>query len=382
MDCHMRHPIHLLSTKSWPLAAAWLVVGLSRLSAQDADGLFIQVAPAVVVGPAPALAPVEEAKPAKENPKKKETSRLVRLGRPISYPTIFPNPLAFNMTWSTITDNTFAQIRALAARQKALARRAALVLPAQAVVNQKAVQQQMRKLFEPMLKTELSFAARVTDLNQDERRKLTADGKAWFEKFLVDFLKKQDPNQQQMLLQGMQGVWFGNQQQKTEGPRDAIRVGVAKLVKDTLPKEKVAAYTDECRKRDEFARQVSVDNLVERIDEKVKLSPDQWKKITKSLNEHWDKNRDPQLEAFALNQAMWPGAPHQWVLPELSPAQQAVLKRINTMSGRMFIHGGVFGQMFGGDGEVLNDMNVEVNVDVNVEVVQPAAAAAPLDPFE
>ena len=29
----------------------------------------------------------------------------------------------------------------------------------------------------------------------------------------------------------------------------------------------------------------------------------------------------PQLEAFALNQSMWPGAPDQWVLPELSPAQ-------------------------------------------------------------
>ena len=54
---------------------------------------------------------------------------------------------------------------------------------------------------------------------------------------------------------------------------------------------------------------------------------------------------------------MWPGAPDQWVLPELSPAQQTVLKRINAMSGRMFINGGIFGQMFGGDSEVINDMD-------------------------
>ena len=206
----------------------------------------------------------------------------------------------------------------------------------------------------------------------DERRKLSADGKAWFDKFLVDFIKNQDPNQQQMFLQGMQGVWFGNQQQKTESPRDAIRVGVAKLVKDNLSKEKAAAYADECRKRDEFARQVSVDNLVERIDEKLKLSPDQWKKITKSLNDHWDKSRDPQLEAFALNQSMWPGAPDQWVLPELSPAQQAVLKRVNAMSGQMFINGGVFGQMFGGEVQVFND----VDGDSAVEAAGPTAAAA------
>jgi hypothetical protein len=115
---------------------------------------------------------------------------------------------------------------------------------------------------------------------------------------------------------------------------------------------------------------VAVDSLVERIDEKVKLSPDQWKKITKSLHEHWDTSQEPQLEAFALNQSMWPGAPVQWVVPELSPAQQAVMKRVNAMSGRFFINGGVFGQMFGGDGEVINDMDD----DGKVEVAQPAAA--------
>src|SRR6185312_4196035 len=106
-------------------------------------------------------------------------------------------------------------------RQKALvARRGAVVRrPVPNAAAQNAIQQQMRKMLEPMLKVELSFAARVTDLNKEERKKLAADGKVWFEKFLVDFLKNQDPNQQQMLLQGMQGVWFGNQQQKPENPR-------------------------------------------------------------------------------------------------------------------------------------------------------------------
>jgi hypothetical protein len=236
---------------------------------------------------------------------------------------------------------------------------------------QNAIQQQLRKLLEPMLKTELSFAARATDLKVRERQKLAADGKAWFETFLVDFVKKQDPNQQQMLLQAMQGVWFGNQQ-RVDDPRDAVRAGIKDLVKRTLPKEKFAAYEDEFRKRDEFVRQVSVDNLVERIDEKVKLSPDQWKKLTKSLNDHWDKSRDPQLESFALNQSMWPGAPDQWVLPELTAAQQGVLKRVNAMSGRIFFNGGVFGQMFGGNVEVIDDMDV----DVSVEAAEPDVDAA------
>jgi hypothetical protein len=356
---------------------ALLIVTFSMSEFSIADNaVFIHVDTITVHAAAPA-APVvqppagaEEAKPDKKETTQKANAKPLRLAQPILYPTLYPNPLAFNITWVTVTNKTFADVRALANRQMAAARHAALVRrpPANAAV-QNAVQQQTRKLLEPMLKVELSFAARATDLNRVERQKLTAEAKKWFEEFLVDFLKKQDPNQQQMLLQGMQGVWFGNQQQKPSNPRDAIQAGVAKLVKDSLSKKKVAAYENECRKRNEFARQVSVDNMVERLDEKVKLSPDQWKKITKSLNDHWDKNRDPQLEAFALNPSMWPGVPDECVLPELSPAQQAVLKRINTNSEQIFFNGGVFGQMFGGDNSVIDD--------VDLETVQPATDAAP-----
>jgi hypothetical protein len=382
----MKYRTHIpLLRKSWLLAAALLLVAEYGVNAEDVDTIVIQNVDAVIVqaapavalpaqAPAPVVAPIKEAKPADKVAKPKETSRLLLLNRPIVYPTIYPNPLAFNMTWVAITNKTFAEARSLAIRQRLIAQRAALVRrPMPDAAAQKAIQQQMKSLLDPMLKTELSFAARAMDLKGDDRRKLATDGKAWFEKFLVDFVQKQDPNQQQMLMQGMQGVWFGNQQQKTESPRDKIRVGIAKLVKEAFPKEKTAVYSDECKKRDEFARQVSVDNLVERIDEKVKLSPDQWKKVAKSLNDHWDKSRDPQLEAFALNGSTWPGAPDQWVLPELSAAQQAVLKRINAMSGQMFINGGIFGQMFGGQAEVFDDMDV----DDTIEVDKPAAAAVP-----
>jgi hypothetical protein len=349
---------------SWSLVIAYWIAVPSSLRGEGDDVLFIQAVPAQAVAPAAVVIKQEEVKAADKVAKEKKAAKATKLAAPINYPTLYPNPLAFNLTWVTVTTEKFVQARQLAARQKAMARRAAVRRPPAIAVAQNGVQQQMRKLLEPGLTTELSFAARVMDLNREERRKLSTDGKVWFEKFLVDYLKKQDPNQQQMLLQGMQGVWFGNQQQRPESPRDAIRIGIAKLVKDMLPKEKVAAYTDECKKRDEFARQTSVDNLVERIDEKVKLSPDQWKKLTKTLNEHWDKNHDPQLESFALNQSMWPGAPDQWVQPLLSPAQQAVLKRINNNSGQMFINGGIFGQMFGGDVAVFDDIDGEAIVEV------------------
>jgi hypothetical protein len=92
------------------------------------------------------------------------------------------------------------------------------------------------------------------------------------------------------------------------------------------------------------------------------------------LGEHWDKNWEPQIEALAMNTSMWPGEPLQWVLPELSPAQQAVLKRVNRGSTRIMINGGVFAQMNGGNGDVFDD----INDDADADAAKPADEAAEL----
>jgi hypothetical protein len=289
----------------------------------------------------------------------------MRANDPILIPAIYANPFFVGINWLSVTRVDVARANAM---QRAANRR--LVVGPGRQNNpaaQNAIAMQMHKMLEPILKTELSFAARAADLNRDERRKLVEEGKKWFEKFVVDFTKNQDPNQQQMFMQGIQGVWFGNQRQKAENPRDSVRAGIAKVVAATLPKEKAAAYSEECRKRDEFYRQVSIDNVVERLDDRVKLSPEQWKKVAKSLNDHWDKNQAPQVEAFVLvGSSMWPGMPDQFVLSDLSPAQQGVLKRMNTSSGQMFFSNGVFGNMMGGEAAVIDD--IELNV-------QPGAAA-------
>src|SRR6476660_6612237 len=165
----MKHPIHIsLFTKSWQLAAMLLVIGVSHSKAEDFDTVTIQAVQVEVIAPAAAPAPVEQVekgKPASKDAKPKEISRLSLLKRPIVYPTIYPNPLAFNMAWVTITNKTFAEARSLAIRQRLAAQRAALVrrrIPDAAAQN--AIQQQMRRFLGPMLKTELSFAARAMNL--------------------------------------------------------------------------------------------------------------------------------------------------------------------------------------------------------------------------
>jgi hypothetical protein len=240
--------------------------------------------------------------------------------------------------------------KADAQKQRAVLQRAVAV-----AANQKTIEQQMRAQLEPMLKAELSFANRAAELNDDERRTLIAGSKKWFEEFIGPFVEKQDPNQRQMMLQAGNGIWFGGQAPSRDDPRKSIQTGVAKLVSDTLPKEKRDKYKEECRKREEFVRLATVDNLVTRIDEKVILSADQRKKVTDALIKHWDENSAPQLEAFAISATIWPGIPDQWVLPELTESQQAVLSRINRTSGRVFIGGMGFGM----GGEVIDDIEFD-----------------------
>src|SRR3954452_24879688 len=106
---------HFLHLKSCSWAGALVLVALSRVAAQDGDVLFINV-DAAVAKPEPALATVDK-------PARKKVSKAKRPAAPICYPSLYPNPLAFNMTWFPITDRTFAEFRALANRQLAKARR-------------------------------------------------------------------------------------------------------------------------------------------------------------------------------------------------------------------------------------------------------------------
>jgi hypothetical protein len=315
-------------------------------------------APRAAAGVRPA--PVPAAAPAQVAPRAQLiVTPMARRGEPlVILPAMFPNPLAYNLNLNVITTTGLRRVQALARaeqlRAQALARR-------QRAMPGPGVEKQMRKMFEPMLKAELSFASRAAGLDDKERKKLVEDTKKWFDSFVVDFMKNMDPNQQQMFLQGVRGVWFGGPRgPQPANPRDALRAGISKLAENSFPKEKLAAYKEECRKRDEFSRQTAVDNLVVRIDEKVKLSPDQWRRISKSLNDHWDTNRQPQLEAFVMSNSMWPGAPNEWVLPELSVAQQAVLRRLNSYSGHVWFGGGIMGGMFGADAAVIEDIEIDV----------------------
>ncbi len=143
-------------------AAVLLGLALSLSTAFAQDILFVQPVPT----PAPAAAhPAQANKAANARNVARNAAAAIRLRQTLIFPTVFPNPIAFNVHWWMIdrTSPAYRLAQERAARQRVLAlRNAALAhrLP-QNAAGQNAVEQQMRRVLEPMLKCELSFACRA-----------------------------------------------------------------------------------------------------------------------------------------------------------------------------------------------------------------------------
>ena len=157
---------------------------------------------------------------------------------------------------------TNGQDRAQQVVQANRARAIRNVLLAPVGENRQPLVDQLRRHLEPNLKVELSFINRAAELNDDERRALVSASVKWFNDFIVDFVKNEDPNEQQLLIHRMQGVVVGGVRNATD-PRESVQQGLAKVAAATLPKEKVDQYESECAKRAKFYREVTVVNLVE-----------------------------------------------------------------------------------------------------------------------
>jgi hypothetical protein len=251
-----------------------------------------------------------------------------------------------------------AALVAVAWSQPLLAQQFNLIVagPQPNAAAQNALQQQVHRMLEPMLKVELSFVIRVTQPTDGERQALIAAAVKWLDQFADEFSKKQDRNEQQMWLQGVQRVVIGGPRD-TEDPRETIQRGVAKLVAETLPDEKAAIYEKEADQRAEFERNATVANLVEQLDDDLILSPEQRDKITAALIEHWDMKWAPQLESFAIGRNYFLPVPNQWVRPELTAAQRKVFDELNNSSQRIIFGGLTFG--FQGN-DFINDVDLDV----------------------
>jgi hypothetical protein len=208
--------------------------------------------------------------------------------------------------------------------------------------------QQFRAQFEPLLKVELSFAARVSKPNEEERRQLIAKSNKMLDTVISEYRKQGGQA-------NVDGVWMGGMATTVPDPRNLVEDGVKKVVNEVLSDEQAKLYSDECAKRVEFQKKVALDNLVSKIDGELMLSPEQREKLSKSLSKNWQKSWAPQLETFMFGGDYWPNVPDHLVKLHLTAAQQAAWSKIPKQSGNVF-WGGAF---FGMNGQVIDDIDLD-----------------------
>jgi hypothetical protein len=337
--------MHLTSILKKTFAVALMSVGAVSpfVAAQAVEILDRVVAPAAAPQIAPAVAP-KDTKPGKEGKQPDEAADAVKPAAPAA-----------------------GDAKEKAKQKSVVTRRAVVRNRPTPEEVQNAAERRLWQQYEPILKTELSFAARAAGLDDDERRQLITESKKWFDTFLADFVTNRGPNQQQMIVQNGQVIRLGRGRgARATDPRESIRKGLANVVAASVPSDKAKAYAEECRLRNDFERQVSIDNMVAQIDDKVFLSSEQRKKITAALTAHWSEVNKPQIEAFAIGGPMRPFVPNEWVLPELTPAQRAVMDKLKPVSGQVFLGGGVFGVQ----GGVIEDIDLGIAVPAGGAIIE------------
>ncbi len=221
----------------------------------------------------------------------------------------------------------------------------ALVFAADAAGPQQGLVQQFRAQYEPALKVELSFVNRVCKLNDEQRRLVIAKSVEWLDEHVKKVAKA--GGQPQPV-----GVWLGGNQSQAENPRDVVQKNMDRIVKKELPKEAAEIYAKESKEREEFLKRTAVDNLVAKIDKELILTPEQQKKISDALYEHYDPSW-AQLEMFMHGMDMWPSVPDQWVRPYLTVAQKLAWGRISKNAHHVF-----FGGM-GVEGQAIDDIDLD-----------------------
>ncbi len=126
-------------------------------------------------------------------------------------------------------------------------------------------------------------------------------------------------------------------------PRTQIRAGLNKAVKTKLSPDLAARLDAEIAKREASRKQLSVRNLVARLDRDLVLSPDQRTKVAESLSAHWEDSWCQSLEMFMYDYQFLPPIPDQYVAPILNDPQ----KKIWRSTQKVGAFWGGFGMMNG-----------------------------------
>jgi hypothetical protein len=185
--------------------------------------------------------------------------------------------------------------------------------------NLDPAEREIRNRLQPILKRELTFAARVCKLDKPERKILADAGQEAVKKavHLYTQAQRNGGQGQFVVLNGVRNVAQPN-------PIKMLQSALQDSAKDKLPPEKLQLLNDEFSKRVEYRKQAMIDNLIVILDKKLGLTEKQRTEIAESLAASWDDSWAPQLQIFMFDQDVIPRIPDKCITPHLQAAQKTV----------------------------------------------------------
>jgi hypothetical protein len=185
--------------------------------------------------------------------------------------------------------------------------------------NLDPAERQMRDRLQPFLKRELSFAARVCNLDKPQRKKLAEAGQEALKKAAYQSTQAQRNVAQPRI------VIFNGGRNMLPAPSNPIKMlqeALLETAKEKLPAEMSQKLADELAKRADYRKHAMIDNLVVILDKKLGLTQQQRTDIANSLAADWDDSWAPQLQIFMFDQDIIPRFPDKCISPHLQPAQK------------------------------------------------------------
>jgi hypothetical protein len=211
-----------------------------------------------------------------------------------------------------------------------------LVDPA-AANNEDAQLEPFLQQYRPVLQAELSFANHVCMFNDEQKTAIIADAKQGLKELVRKLVKNQNQPQ------GIRIFWAGNVARAVQ-PNNAAGASfdkvAATVVKKHVSPEQFAAYEAEAQKRRDFNQQTVIDYIVAKIDDRLRLSPDQREAISKDLLKRWADDWAPSPAGLLELDEYVPSIPAEAVIPHLDKAQKKVWTTVQMVSVRGFMGGG------------------------------------------
>ena len=184
----------------------------------------------------------------------------------------------------------------------------------------------------PLVNAELSFVKRVCDPTDEQMTAIVAAAKEANEA-LASIVQDQRQPQAVDPFGRRQEMFIGpNNQRMSVNPFKRVREDVAKLLQPLVSAEQYSRYTAEAKARDEFERDAVVETLLEMLDTKLVLSPDQQTQLREKLGADDTLMDLHSLAIYRSNAQYLPQLPETLIVPILTASQKQVWNSLNRVN--------------------------------------------------